>query len=156
LLLDDDPWALELLRGHLEEFFPTLTAVTRLEPDPSGDFDVFLIDNDFNGVDHAEVLARQIRHRLPHALIVAFSATLSATVLRRLINGGCDGACEKANPAELLQLFGIIRAHLGARRQRLRETGFLGAVRAVRGLLAEWNKRLEHCENTTQVQGGAR
>jgi DNA-binding NarL/FixJ family response regulator len=156
LVLDDDPWAIELIRGHLAERFPALNVESRLEPDPTGEFDVFLIDNDFRGEPRAEALANQIRRRSPQALIVAFSSTLSADLLRSLINGGCNGACEKGNPAELEDLTHIIHAYLSARSDQRRETGFLGAARAIRSLLTEWNRRLEHCENTTQVQGGGR
>ena len=49
LLLDDDPWALELLSAHLEQRFPRLQVEARTAPDPSGAFDVYLIDNDFGG-----------------------------------------------------------------------------------------------------------
>src|SRR6185369_8257118 len=74
LLVDDDPMALEHLELVLSSRFP---------------------DHDFEGELMAGELARQIRARGKPATVVAFSGHLDVETLKRLINAGCDGACEK-------------------------------------------------------------
>jgi DNA-binding NarL/FixJ family response regulator len=145
LLLDDDPWALELLTAHLAARFPELEVETRTRPEPSGGFDLYLIDNDFGGPLLAGDLARRIRSMAPEALIVAFSATLDAASLRALINAGCNGACDKSNPEELPELLGIVEAFLAESPRRA--GGIRGAIGEVRSLLREWNRRLELVES---------
>jgi DNA-binding NarL/FixJ family response regulator len=144
LLLDDDPWALELLSAHLRARFPDLVLETRTTPEPEGGFDLYLIDNDFGGPPLAGQLARRIRAVSPDALVVAFSATLCPDTLRSLINAGCNGACDKSDPAELQQLLDIVGSFLAARPQPRR--GLRGAIHDVRALLREWNRRLDQAE----------
>lgn len=148
LVVDDDEWALQLVRMLLEEACPELSVETRTTPDCGGDFEMYFLDNDFNGRKMAGELASAIRQRRPEALIVAFSATLDAPVLKQLINAGCNGACDKSRPEELEELARIAAGYAGALRAARHDSrndgrGLLGAIRSIRDLLHEWNTRLE-------------
>ena len=41
LVLDDNIWCLRLMKGMLRECFPDLRIEARVEPDISGDFDIY-------------------------------------------------------------------------------------------------------------------
>ena len=56
LLLDDDPWALELLSEELRQAFPRLEVEARLRPDAAGAFELYFIDNRFEGTALGEQL----------------------------------------------------------------------------------------------------
>jgi DNA-binding NarL/FixJ family response regulator len=146
LLLDDDPWVLELLVYELQRAFPDLEIVTRDDPDATGEFDLYLIDNMFRGAPMAEQLVAQVRRARPEALIIAFAKDLSRSALKGIINAGCDGICEKGNPEDLAQLLEFVGRFLQRRSDAKQErpAGFRGTLNAVRTLLEQWNLRLEH------------
>ncbi len=146
LILDDDPWSLRLLSLELETAFPKLKVQQRTEPDASGTYDIYFIDNRFDGKPLAAALVAQVRAERPHALIVVFAATLTRADLKALVNAGCDGVCEKGNAddlATLIELTGRYLSDLALERQP-RPSGLVGAVRSARLLLEQWNQRLEH------------
>jgi len=145
LLLDDDEWALQLIKLGMEESLPELKISTRLDPEPLPGYDVYFIDNEFDGVTRAPELSRQIRTENPNSLIIAFSSTLDAACLKQLINAGCDGACDKSLPDDLNRALLITKRFVEARRQeeRRRRRGIVGAIDSIRGLLSEWNQRLD-------------
>jgi DNA-binding NarL/FixJ family response regulator len=122
LLLDDDIWSLRLIKGLLQECFPDMKVHARDLPDPQGEFDIYFVDNDFNGRRVLPDLARDIRRERPQALIIAFSATLDAGTLKELINAGCDGACDKSVYGDLARTMEIVRAYieLAARKRTAR------------------------------------
>jgi DNA-binding NarL/FixJ family response regulator len=143
LVLDDDVWSLRLVRGMLRECFPSLSVEVRDSPDAEGDFDIYFIDNDFNGELRAAQLAGQIRAAHPDALIIAFSAQLDSESLKALINAGCNGACDKAVPGDLARAMEIVRAFIQQRAATSDAPGLRATIRSVKDLLREWNTRLE-------------
>lgn len=145
LIVDDDQDAAEWLSFSLQSRFPQLKIDIRLVPDGSGTYDIFLIDNDFNGTCLASELARVIRSANSEALIVAFSAYLDRQTLKQLVNLGCDGACDKSDPQDVERMSQIISAYLDKLNQmpKKNSSGFLGAVRSISELLRQWNQRLE-------------
>jgi N-acetylglucosaminyldiphosphoundecaprenol N-acetyl-beta-D-mannosaminyltransferase len=148
LLVDDDPMALEHLELVLSSRFPDLEITTRRTPDVAGGFDFYFLDNDFEGELLAGKLAREIRATNEDALVVAFSGTLDVETLKRLINAGCDGACEKGAPASWRPILAMVEERLGAMvASHRREAGAFGGVRhaagSIRDLLQEWNERPE-------------
>ena len=82
LLLDDDEYALEFLRAVLLDRYPGLEIESRLEPDPTGEYDFYFLDDDFEGVRLAGRLARRIRAQHPDAVVLAFSASLDADLAK--------------------------------------------------------------------------
>jgi N-acetylglucosaminyldiphosphoundecaprenol N-acetyl-beta-D-mannosaminyltransferase len=146
LLVDDDPMALEHLELLLSSRFPDLEISTRRAPDVSGDFDFFFLDNDFGGERVAGRLAREIRAREKPATVVAFTAHLDVETLKRLINAGCDGACEKGVPSSWRPILALVEERLADMvDSHKRAAGPFGGVRhaagSIRDLLEDWNQR---------------
>jgi DNA-binding NarL/FixJ family response regulator len=147
LLLDDDPHALAFLRAVLAERSPRLEIDTRTQPDPDGEYDVYLLDDDFEGVRLAGHLARRVRARQPGALILAFSATLDAATLRELLAAGCNGVCDKRVPADLPEMLAALDrclAEIAARRPEApSDLDGRYLLKTFRALLRAWNARLD-------------
>jgi DNA-binding LytR/AlgR family response regulator len=146
LLVDDDPDASAWLAYTLNQRFPDLEISARDIPDLSGIFDIYFIDNDFHGKRLAAELATAIRAANPPAMIIAFSARLDSQSLKMLVNAGCDGACEKSEPADVEQMMRIVAAYQ-VRRQcedvEQSQCGLMKALHSIRNLLREWNRRLD-------------
>ena len=147
LLLDDDPNVLNVMSLRLSQRFPGLRLECRHTPNPSGDYDVFLLDNDFYGDRLAADLAEEIRRRCPHSLIIAFSSVLDTDALKRLINCGCSGAFDKGKPADIERMLALIESHLAAENRKNMTDDrdgrrSAGTVRAISELIREWNSRL--------------
>ncbi|MFT5289288.1 MAG: DNA-binding NarL/FixJ family response regulator [Planctomycetota bacterium] len=144
LLLDDDEYALEYLDVILQERFPDLEVETRLRPDPSGSFDLYFIDDDFEGVRLAGKLARKIRAQDPNAMVLAFSASLDEGTLKELLNAGCLGVCDKKVPGDMPAMLDAIERAIdtlqAARREPQRDAAHLFST--LRSLFHEWNRRL--------------
>lgn len=149
LLIDDDPMALDFLEWTLSSAFPRLEITRRETPDVSGEFDLYVLDNEFNGRPLAAELARQVRATAPGALVLAYSAHLDAGTLKALLAQGCSGACDKSDPSDMESALEVIDAYLNTS-TRARPTapakGLLGAVRSVTQLLSSWNQRLDSSE----------
>jgi len=147
LLLDDDPYALEFLRAILSERYPALVIDSRSEPDPTGEYDLYLLDDDFEGERLAGKLARRIRAQRPEALILAFSATLDGATLKELLGAGCNGVCDKRVPSDLPEMLAALDRCLTELEERDREapSDLSGRylVKTFRELFRQWNQRLE-------------
>ena len=150
LLLDDDPYALEFLRAILSERYPGLEIHARSEPDPTGEYDVYLLDDDFEGVRLAGKLARRIRAQRPEALILAFSASLDDKTLKELLGAGCNGVCDKRVPGDLPEMLAALDRCLSelAREQEQPPSDLTTRylVNTFRDLFRAWNRRLDRQE----------
>ena len=147
LIVDDDPDASEYLRFRLSRQLQDLEIEVRHAPDVSGEFDIYFVDNDFDGCRLASQLVRQIRDRQRESLIFAFSANLDADTLKQLINVGCDGVCEKHDQRELERFLETVQRRLtayDAASRKTDETGLCGTLRSITDLIREWNRRLEN------------
>jgi DNA-binding NarL/FixJ family response regulator len=150
LLVDDDPWFAQAFRLRFEASFSDITLETRAVPDVSGTFDIYMIDNDFDGELLAGKLAAQIRAARADARVFAVSCQLDAATLKTLINQGCHGAFAKGDVAELIHLFSAIRAYQKSRAAAVpgpaNAKGLSGVVRSIADLLREWNSMLDRQE----------
>lgn len=162
LVLDDEPIFHAVLSRMLEATVPGIEVETRTDPDPSGEFDIYFIDNEFDQVHRAASLAEEIRRDHPNELVLAFSGTLNTDVLKGLINAGCNGVCDKSNPEDLPMAMTIVKefvegmeaAEAVAAQQAeqveqsgaVRDKGIFGAIRSISELLREWNQRLDSQE----------
>lgn len=147
--------ALSFLEFKLRQGLPPFECETRDQPNVDGQFDVYFLDNDFQGRRVAAELAQHIRQRRPGALIIAFSGTLDQQTLKKLINAGCSGACDKSVPSDLDDAIGVARQFIDKLKQqreaeRPQRGGLVDAVRSIRGLLDSWNTRLESQQNTVE------
>jgi hypothetical protein len=146
LLLDDDPFALEHMELLLSTHFPEVTFEKRSVPDAEGRFDFYFVDHDFGGRRMAPSVVEGIRRAHPQALIFGFSSNLDGDTLRRLINSGCDGVCDKSEPGNWKPVLKLMEKRLAEMAERhRRETGFFGGVRhaahSIHALLDDWNRR---------------
>lgn len=150
LLLDDDPYALEFLRAILSERYPGLAIDVRSEPDPTGEYDIYLLDDDFEGVRLAGKLARRIRAQRPEALILAFSASLDGQTLKELLGAGCNGVCDKRVPTDLPEMLAALDRCMGKLEEQDSEppSDLSGRylVKTFRELFRAWNQRLDQQE----------
>jgi DNA-binding NarL/FixJ family response regulator len=142
LLLDDDPYALDLLQAILIERYPGLTIERRTEPSSHGSHDIFFLDDDFEGVRLAGELAHRIRRDNPGAIILAFSASLDASTLKELLAAGCNGVCDKKEQRDVPEMLDALDRCLDALQAR-RTQAPESMLRTFRELFREWNLRLE-------------
>ena len=148
LVLDDDPVLLKLLEIRINRQFPDITVECRQRPVAVGVYDVYILDNDFQGRPLAADLAEEIKKNQPHSLVLALSGTLCSNTLRRLINCGCDGAFDKSAPSEINALILVIDKFLKNLRSEssTNQPGplrVIETVRAISRLIEDWNHRLE-------------
>lgn len=146
LIVDDDSFALDHLELLLSGRFPELEIEKRAHPSIDGTFDFYFLDNDFRGERLAGKLASEVRRLDRDALVFAFSGLLDVGTLKRLINAGCDGACDKADPGSWKPVLAIMEERLRSKAERhARETSAFGGVRHAAGsishLLRDWNRR---------------
>lgn len=143
LLIDDDPWALALLRARLQARLPRLAIDTRTEPrlEPGDDHDVFVVDDRFGASRAAVSLVHRARRAAPGALVVAMGAGLDEPTLRRLCNAGVDLACDKTEPRDLDRLVEAVAARVERAPARR-----AGPAASALDLLREWRRRLTACE----------
>lgn len=147
LILDDDPDAQAFLHWFLDKHFPWLRVATGDQPQTAQGFDFYFIDNNFGGQAKAVPLVREIRATDPQAFIGVFSGHLTPETFKKLVNAGCDGACEKGKPADLALLGELIAGHLdqlAKQKTQQPKTGWRGVAEAMSGLIQSWNDRLDH------------
>ena len=148
LILDDDPVMLKLLALRLNKRFPDLRVETQQEPLAIGAYDIYILDNDFQGRPLAADLAEHIKRQQPDSLVLALSGTLCATTLKRLLNCGCDGAFDKSIPSDIDLLLATISERLNNVNQsivkkREPQASVVETARAIAGLIQDWNHRIE-------------
>ena len=142
-IVDDDPFVAAHLQIALAERLPSAELFMIEEPVAPAGYDVYVIDNDFGGRAVGGELHDRVRAVAPDALVLAYSAELDSSFLRRLMRGGARDAYDKesAGDREALVLAIVEEAERrrgGGRRRRGR-----GPVAAVADLLREWNRRLD-------------
>jgi len=145
LVVDDDPNAIEYISYLLRREVPGLEITCRSTADVSGDFEIYLLDNDFAGTRVASRLTENIRLRNPNALVLAFSASLDLATLKGLLNAGCDAVADKSEPADQVLLIDIIQRYISAATlEHARVSQRRSTLSSVVDLLREWNKRYEY------------
>ncbi|MFN3193143.1 MAG: hypothetical protein ACE361_21715 [Aureliella sp.] len=160
LIVDDDSDASALLQHRLRRVFPDLQIETRTEPDVTGEFDVYFLDNDFGGVSEAGRLTEAIRSEQPGALVIAFSACLDNRTLRQLVNAECNRVFEKDGDGEFDRLLEIVRhyiqSHHGVSRRAVKSIGLTETISSIADLLREWNRRLDSQSRANQNDAAER
>jgi hypothetical protein len=148
--MDDDPAVHMMLEAKLKQRFSGLSIVTSTEPKPYDGFDVYILDNDFNGIEACADAAERARIANPEGLILAYSSHLNIPTLKRLVSGGCDAAFEKGRADELENLINAVGSHLGGVRPGYGGARFpqssAGLVRELTDLVASWRDRLSYLE----------
>jgi DNA-binding NarL/FixJ family response regulator len=147
LLLDDDEFALDFMQVTLLDRYLEIEVQKRTDPDPTGEFDVYFLDDDFDGLRLAGRLARRVRAENPNAVILAFSASLDEATLKELLNAGCDGVCDKKVSSDLPKLLEVLDRCLleimEARNSPPEQLTGRYLLKTFRELFKEWNQRLD-------------
>ncbi len=156
LLVDDDPIILKLMSMRFKRRFPDFSIDIHEQPDSSGEYDIYILDNDFHGRALAGELAEQIKSRHPNSLVIAFSSALDTAALKKLINCGCSGAFDKSRPEEMERMMQLIERHVSAapatKNARHGSTlRVLDTARAISQLIHSWNRRLDIEERREQA-----
>ncbi|MEX0326957.1 MAG: response regulator [Puniceicoccaceae bacterium] len=146
LILDDDPIVARMMRVHLLNAFPEAEVDICLEAMVPPEYDIYFLDNDFNGRLMGLRLLRNIRQISPHALVVALSNTLDMETMEQLMNGGCNAVYNKRYPERSRDARDVIRNYLDIVKKLKsgRASGKITDVaRSLKQLVSEMNKRLD-------------
>jgi DNA-binding NtrC family response regulator len=155
LILDDDPVFLKLLELRINRRFPDITVDIRQHPVAVGIYDIYILDNDFQGRPLAADLAEEIKKTQPLSLVLALSGALCNSTLKRLINCGCNGAFDKSAPSEIDELLLVIDQHLKNQQSNISKNRsgsryVMDTARSISTLIQDWNRRLELEERREQ------
>ncbi len=143
-IVDDDPFVVAHLKCSLEQRMPDVDVTGIVEPVAPAGFDVYIVDKEFYGDNRGQDVVHRIRSIAPDSLVLAYSAHLDREFLRALLREGCEGAFDKGSLEELDAMIGIIELHFSTGRPENRAIRGIGnTVRAISGLLHEWNLRLD-------------
>jgi len=142
-IIDDDPFLVAHLRQALAEQLTDVEVVGIEDPVAPAGFDVYVVDREFGGDSRGHDVIGRVRALEPQSLVLAYSAYLDRDFLRALLREGCEGAFDKGNLEELDAMISIIGDFLSRGRPVAAGTrGIGGTVRAISGLVREWNLRL--------------
>lgn len=146
LVIDDDRIVTTVFKAHLQSFFPDAQIDAVNQPTAVPSYDVYFIDNDFDGTHMACDLIKDIRQVEPQALIVALSRTVNLDTLQRLMNLGCNAIYSKQDPVQSEEAREVIANYLSIiakqKAEPERRNAFSTTISSLFDLLAEWNKRL--------------
>lgn len=142
-IIDDDPFVVAHLKSALAQRLTGIDVVGVVEPVAPAGFDVYIVDKEFDGDSRGQDVVQRIRSISPGSLVLAYSAHLDREFLRALLREGCEGAFDKGSLEELGSMIDIIESHLATGKSGSAAVRGLGnTVRAISGLLHEWNLRL--------------
>ena len=142
-IIDDDPFVVAHLRSALEKRIPEVQVTGVVEPVAPAGFDVYIVDQDFDGDSRGQDVVQRIHLISPGSLVLAYSAHLDREFLRALLREGCEGAFDKGSLQELDAMIDIIESHFATGKSGNVDVRGLGnTVRAISGLVREWNLRL--------------
>ena len=145
LVLDDDPIVTTIISQHLKVTFPTATVSVSNRPVVEPGFNIYFIDNDFDGEQMAASLLDDVRECAPHALVVAMSTTLNLDDLQSLVNRGCNVVYNKRRPQDSKDAQEVIEKYISILEEshlQKRKTDFIDLLRSIKELLKQWNQRL--------------
>jgi DNA-binding NarL/FixJ family response regulator len=142
-VIDDDPCVISYLRTALTRRMPDAEVFGFVEPVAPAGFDVYVVDREFDGANRGQEVMRRIRAVSPGSLVVAYSGNLDREFLRALLRDGCGGAFDKGDVKEVDDMIDFVELHFSEQRSGSSVFRDLGnTIRAISGLLHEWNLRL--------------
>ena len=151
LVIDDDAIVTKIVQRHLQTEFPQAEVETCGEPVVHPGYDVYFVDNNFNGQEMALNLLRQVRALEPQALVVALSNTLDLNLVSNLVNNGCNVIYDKANIKGATEARKVITNYLSVCEdyyQNPNKRSTKSILSSIKQLLNEWNQRLEQNAST--------
>ena len=142
-IIDDDPFLVAHLQQAIAERLTGVEVVGIEDPVAPAGFDAYVVDREFGGDSLGHDVIGRVRALEPNSLVLAYSAYLDRDFLRTLLREGCEGAFDKGSLEELDAMISSIGEFLSHGRPGEAGTrGIGGTVRAISGLVREWNLRL--------------
>jgi DNA-binding NarL/FixJ family response regulator len=142
-VIDDDHFVTAHLKRTFRERLPDVEVIGITDPVAPAGFDVYVVDKEFDGNSHGQDVVRRIRAVAPGSLVLAYSAYLDREFLRALLQERCEGAFDKGSLQELDRMTtAIIEFLANSSPTAKRVRGLGGTLRAISGLVHEWNLRL--------------
>jgi len=145
LILDDDPDSIAFIKWYLGEHFPRLRVAAGTEATAAKGFDIYYIDNNFDGQAKAVELVRSLRETESHALVIAYSATLDTKTYKSLLNAGCNGAVEKGCVSDMAVLGRLTKDYIeeqASLEKTEKSHGLRGTVQSMAQLVGQWNRAI--------------
>lgn len=142
VIMDDDPNAIAFMKWFLEEHFPWVRVASGTEADVVRGFDMYFIDNNFNGKARAVEIVKALRETEKDAMIIAYSATMDAKTFKALLNAGCNGAAEKGNASDMAIMGRMTREFIekkSAEAAEKKSHGFRGTIESMAEMIGKWN-----------------
>ena len=147
-IIDDDPFVVAHLKKNLIKRIADVQVVGIVEPVAPAAFDVYIVDKEFDGDSLGQDVVHRIRSVAPQSLVLAYSAFLDRDYLRALLMEGCEGAFDKGSLEEVDAMIDVIELYFASgKRGHDGVEGFGKTVRAISGLVREWNLRITNTGN---------
>ncbi|MCK0067853.1 MULTISPECIES: hypothetical protein [Kordiimonas] len=148
LILDDDLHYTGMLALKLKARFPELKVSSSTQKTLIHGYDIYILDNDFNGQKCGARLAEQVREQAPDSLVIILSGTLELELLKRLVNCHTAGVFDKGNIDELQAMNELIEAYIQSENLKPTENkiSFAETFSGISDMISEWNKKLTYEE----------
>ena len=143
LIVDDDEFFCRMLSLKLRRTFPYACVSMRTDAAAHTGYDVYIIDNDFDGICQGAKIAETLSKSAPKALIAMMSGSLDQQTLMRLVNCQASGVFDKGEEQDIERLTALIDAHFAS--LQLAETQAQAAGSTLGELtrfIEGWNERL--------------
>ena len=148
LVLDSNIWTLRIMKGLLHECFPGVEVEARMDPDPSGNFDLYFIGNNFEDQPSAAEMTEQVIKDNPHALVFALCDEVDLDTRNQLKQVGCNAILKTNWPKDLINVMEITRNYVAGSQtvstSEANHSNMITAMKTMTELLRLWNRHLEH------------
>ncbi len=148
VILDDDPHYAGMLGLKIRHEFPELAVSSCTKGDVPAGYDIYILDNDFNGMKMGAKLAESARTLSPKSLVVVMSGTLEISLLKRLVNCHAAGVFDKSEVEDMSRMFTLIQSYIQEPQkvEKPASPSLKGTLKGISALLSEWNDRLAYEE----------
>lgn len=148
LIIDDDDFFCRMLSLKLRKVFPFAGISTRNDAKAQKGYDVYIIDNDFDGACEGARLAERLGVEEPNALIVMLSGSLDQKTLMRLVNCQTNAVFDKCEEQDLVRLTALIDQHLASQKLNAAQSAPAGSTLAnITRFIDGWSRRLDMQES---------
>ncbi len=152
LILDDDPHYSGMLALKIRQNFPELLVTTCDQHTVMEGYDIYVLDNDFQGEKWGAKLAETVRIGQPESLVIILSGTLEKSLLKRLVNCHAAGVFDKSEESELPLMFALMEKYLlntECLKPKKVSNSFSSPFKDISAMLSAWNERLHYEEKSS-------
>ncbi len=146
MILDDDIHYTGMFALKLQHYFPELRVSSSNSSDIPEGYDIYIVDNDFDGEKIGADIAEKLRTIAPNSLVIVLSGTLEKDMLVRLVNCHTAGVFDKTDIDDFENITALIEQYLKRTitEEKPDNTSFVSTISNIKGLLSAWNKRLSY------------